>query len=408
MRSSLAQLLALAMAIALGGCATTSSPSEPPPLALEPLAESPQDVPQDEEPLLIGDDGFFDVSKFLDSKTGFLPVIIPITEPAVGYGFGAAAAFFHTRPQVLQTAKGPRIVPPTATIVGGMATENGTWAGFAGHLHTWDSGRVRYMAAAGYGALNLDWFGEDDAFGGQAFSYNMEMWAELQKLTMKIGDSDFFWGVEQRYLATNARFDGDPGQPPPGGGLGIPAGELDSTVSGLGLVGAYDTRDSLFSPTQGHKISLIAMGNDEVIGSDFDYTTSQLEDCFYLPLTEAWVLGLRGDAQYASEDAPFFDLASINLRGIQAGRYVDNAVLTLESELRWDLTQRWTLVGFGGVGAAADDFGELGASHNRWAGGTGFRYLIAKEYGMRLGMDVARGPEQYALYLTVGTGWVRD
>lgn len=367
-----------------------------------------QAEPAQEESLLIGDDGFFDVSKFLDSKTGFLPVIIPITEPAVGYGFGAAAAFFHTRPQVLQTARGPRIVPPTATIVGGANTENGTWGSFAAHLHTWDEGRVRYLVASGYGALNLDWFGQDDSFGGQAFSYNMELWAALQKLSMKIGDSDFFWGVEQRYLATNVSFDGDPGQPPPGAGLGISQDELDSSVSGLGLLGAYDTRDSLFSPTQGHKMSLSVMGNDEVIGSDFNYATAMFEDCFYLPLAETWVLGLRGDAQYASEDAPFFDLASINLRGIQAGRYVDNAVLTLESELRWDFTPRWTLVGFGGVGAAADDFGELGASHNRWAGGTGFRYLIAKEYGMRLGLDVAKGPEQYALYLTVGTGWVRD
>ena len=357
---------------------------------------------------LIGDDGYFDVSAFLDSKTGFLPVVIPITEPAVGYGFGAAAAIFHTRPQVLQTAKGPRIVPPDMTVVGGMNTENGTWGAFAAHRHSWEDGRVRYSAGAGYGALNLDWFGQDESFGGTAFSYNLELWGVVQKLTMQIGETDFFWGVEQRYASTATEFDGDPGQPPPGGGLGISADELDASVSGLGLVGAYDTRDSLFSPTQGHKVNFTVMGNDEAIGSDFDYRTSQLEDCFYLPLAPAWVLGLRGDAQYASEDAPFFDLASIDLRGIQAGRYVDNAVLTLESELRWDVTPRWTLVGFGGVGAAADDFGELGGSQNRWAGGTGFRYLIAKEYDMRLGLDVAKGPDQYALYLTVGTGWLRD
>jgi hypothetical protein len=392
-----------ALACALCSCASPP-PADPPPMKMEQAAEpaAPQEVS------MIGDDGYFDVSSFLDSKTGFLPVVIPITEPAVGYGFGAAAAFFHTRPQVLQTARGPRVVPPNATIVGGMSTENGTWGGFAAHLHTWEDGRVRYLAAGGYGALNLDWFGQDDSFGGQAFSYNLELWGVVQKLTMKIGDTDFFWGMEQRYAATHAEFDGDPGQPPPGAGLGISQDELDSSVSGLGLVGAYDTRDSLFSPTQGHKLNLSIMGNDEVIGSDFNYTTSKLEDCYYLPLSETWVLGLRGDAQYASQDAPFFDLASINLRGIPAGRYVDNAVATLETELRWDWTPRWTLVGFAGVGAAADDFGGLGASDNRWAGGTGFRYLLAKEYGMRLGLDVAKGPEQYALYLTVGTGWLRD
>jgi hypothetical protein len=38
-------------------------------------------------------DGWFDVSGFLDEKYGFLPLIIPITEPAVGYGATGALAF---------------------------------------------------------------------------------------------------------------------------------------------------------------------------------------------------------------------------------------------------------------------------------------------------------------------------
>src|SRR5258705_5610412 len=38
-------------------------------------------------------DGWLDVSGFLDEKFGFLPVVIPITEPAVGYGAAGALAF---------------------------------------------------------------------------------------------------------------------------------------------------------------------------------------------------------------------------------------------------------------------------------------------------------------------------
>src|SRR5262245_38480686 len=40
-----------------------------------------------------GDDGWLDVSGFLDEKYGFLPIVIPITEPAVGYGAAGALAF---------------------------------------------------------------------------------------------------------------------------------------------------------------------------------------------------------------------------------------------------------------------------------------------------------------------------
>ena len=40
-------------------------------------------------------DNKIDASKFLAEKKGFLPVPIIITEPAVGYGLGLAAVFFH-------------------------------------------------------------------------------------------------------------------------------------------------------------------------------------------------------------------------------------------------------------------------------------------------------------------------
>ena len=39
------------------------------------------------------EDGWLDASGFLDEKYGFLPVIVPITEPAVGYGAAAGLAF---------------------------------------------------------------------------------------------------------------------------------------------------------------------------------------------------------------------------------------------------------------------------------------------------------------------------
>jgi hypothetical protein len=39
--------------------------------------------------------------------------------------------------------------------------------------------------------------------------------------------------------------------------------------------------------------------------------------------------------------------------------------------------------------------------------GFGFRYLIARLYGLRVGIDVARGPEDWAFYIQVGNAWAR-
>lgn len=39
------------------------------------------------------EDGWFDLSEFLDTTYGFVPVVMPITEPAVGYGAVGALVF---------------------------------------------------------------------------------------------------------------------------------------------------------------------------------------------------------------------------------------------------------------------------------------------------------------------------
>jgi hypothetical protein len=39
------------------------------------------------------------------------------------------------------------------------------------------------------------------------------------------------------------------------------------------------------------------------------------------------------------------------------------------------------------------------------AGGLGLRYLIAKALGIRMGFDIAKGPEDWAFYVVFGSSW---
>jgi len=59
-------------------------------------------------------DGAFDASEFLLDKKGFLPVPIVITEPAVGFGGGAALLFFREslREREAYVKPGERLTPP--------------------------------------------------------------------------------------------------------------------------------------------------------------------------------------------------------------------------------------------------------------------------------------------------------
>ena len=76
-----------------------------------------------------------------------------------------------------------------------------------------------------------------------------------------------------------------------------------------------------------------------------------------------------------------------------------------EVEPRWKVTSRWSLVGFVGAGFVAPDMEGLADAEAIVAGGGGFRYLLVRKMGMGIGIDVARGPEQTAFYIILGSYW---
>ena len=348
--------------------------------------------------------GEFDVSGFLSTKQGFLPIAMPITEPAVGYGLSLGLSFFHDKPQAVPDPGGgpPRVIMPSTTVLFGAGTENGTWATGIAHLGVWNQGKIRYIGAAGYASLNLDWFGRDDALNGRSISYTNDVVFFYQRITFKLGDSDFYIGPQYRFIATDAAFSRD------ARASGVTSGELQSQTSGLGVVLSYDSLDQPFSPTRGIRAEATYSQQSTALGGDFDYGRLQTYFITYIPFTDKVVLGLRADGAFNFGDAPFYDLPSLFLRGIPRGRYVDNAAVFAEAELRYDFARRWTVVGFGGVGRVADTIGDLGSADTRSAVGAGFRYLIAREYGLRMGLDAGYSSDgDWTVYVTVGTGWIR-
>ena len=141
-------------------------------------------------------------------------------------------------------------------------------------------------------------------------------------------------------------------------------------------------------------------------GQPTPYTEIDGKNRFYFGPRPDWVVALRVDTSLVGGDAPFYALPFINQRGIPRLRYQGEAVLASEVEARYDIDGRWFAVAFAGVGRAADSFDDLSGAESRWAGGAGARYLLARALGLQAGIDVARGPEEWAFYLQVGSGWV--
>jgi hypothetical protein len=62
-------------------------------------------------------------------------------------------------------------------------------------------------------------------------------------------------------------------------------------------------------------------------------------------------------------------------------------------------------VGFGGVGKAFDNWSEFGSNQTIVSYGTGFRYLMARKFGLRMGLDFAHSPGTFAYYIIFGSNW---
>ena len=336
-------------------------------------------------------DGQFDTSEWLLNKRGLLPVPIIITEPAVGYGGGAALLFFHSseKDEEKRASDEPLGLPPGVSAVFGGGTENGTWFAGGGHFGTWKEDHIRFTGGGGYGSVNLDFYA-----GDSPVAFNMEGGALYARGEFRIPDTRLFLGAAYQFSKVDAlRQSGPPLLPD----------EVGRSIGGLGLITHWDSRDSIFTASKGQDLYLGAMFNAPAFGGDSTWQQLGYKLHSFHPIRERLVASLRFDGNAVWGDVPFYAQPFVQLRGIPAMRYQGEAAGEGEIDLRVRVWRRWSLVGFFGLGWTAggtsDDNGPFPA------GGGGIRYLLARRIGMQVGIDVARGPEDTAFYIVVGSAW---
>jgi len=70
-------------------------------------------------------------------------------------------------------------------------------------------------------------------------------------------------------------------------------------------------------------------------------------------------------------------------------RYQGDEMAAAEVEARWQFHGRWSVVAFGGAGTTRTTRDAYSASQNVGSGGVGFRYELARKFGLHAGIDVA-------------------
>jgi hypothetical protein len=163
----------------------------------------------------------------------------------------------------------------------------------------------------------------------------------------------------------------------------------------------------VFSPLRGFYAEASASLFGKAVGSQESFNKAALVTLSYLPLGQNLFFGLKAEGSVSSEDTPFYLKPYVGLRGVAAQRVQGKQIADAEAELRWQFWKRFSAVGFAGAGGAWS--GAAGGDKNSSvvSGGGGFRYEIARKYGLHMGLDVGFGPDDPVLYVQFGSAWAR-
>ncbi|OQX57598.1 MAG: hypothetical protein B5M52_07055 [Helicobacteraceae bacterium 4484_230] len=346
-------------------------------------------------------DSMLDLSEYLSRAYGFMPIPSVITEPAVGYGGGAALIYLHDS-FIGRKGKSGRNIPASISGIVAGATENGTWLAGAFHLGYYLDDTLRTQTFVGYPDININFYTNR----GDPVLMNLSGPALYQSLKYRIGGSDLFVGLGYSYIdLTNTIKSKNTDN--------LPEGSFVN--SGLHFLVDYDTRDNSLSPNRGMIFNANLAFFDKAIGSKYSYRRYMFQELLYLPLFKTLFFDQRFYYSLVSgEEAPFFSYPFIQMRGVPAMKYQGEKVAQYEAQLRWEFHRRWSVLGFVGMGRAYGKdkfFPQLPEIPFKDAdtivsGGAGFRYLIARKFGLRVGIDVAASEEDSAVYIKFGTAWM--
>lgn len=342
-----------------------------------------------------------------EERFRLLPIPIFITEPAIGEGLGVALALFHpvksgksdeTRLATLESmvdSAAPRKAPPVVTGVAGAYTNSESWFGGVGHSNNWRNDSIRYTGLLAAAKINSSIY-----VFGLPVDFSMEASFIYQDMKFRVADSNFMLGFAASYLDADNAF-----------GIGLPDEQDDGRFSadfqnvGVALKASYETRDNTMNPRTGQLVDLSIWRYDESIGGDYNYWSGSLKALSFHSFAEKFTLGLRLDVSTVDGRVPFFAVPFVKLRGVPALRYQNKIAGAAEVEARYLVRPKWEVSAFGGLGYTSDDFPIYENPDSIYNFGFGARYNIFEAHNVWVGVDIARGPEDWNYYIQVGHPW---
>jgi outer membrane translocation and assembly module TamA len=190
---------------------------------------------------------------------------------------------------------------------------------------------------------------------------------------------------------------------------------LNFSLSGVGPVYTYDSRDVALAASKGNLLDLQVMFNGGFVGSDYNFVRYQLDARHYQRIfSDKTILALQLLGQFHSGNVPWYGLAGIGanlggtlynnanvMRGIYEQRFRDRQLVSAQAELRQHLFWRIDGAAFVGAGQVGYDLKDYSFGGIHTAGGVGARFNFIRRDRVNLRFDYAFGTDP-GFYFAIG------
>ena len=385
-------LLLCSLAQGLGGSSEHNSLQNATQSPAQGAEEDPQQTTDDSAPSK--ESGF---PKNRKPRGAFVAAPLPISSPAIGSGVIPVVGY------IFPFSERDKISPPSVLGAAGLVTNNRSRAfAVAGELFIRQD-TYRITTAFFQGNLNYNLYGIGAVAGNAGLKLPLKqdgavfLGEFLRHLTQR-----FFVGP--RFLTGHSLITvrGEAGttvSPPPNIGL-------RTTLTSLGVTVNRDTRPNRFYPTTGMVFNFTSDFFAHGLGSKYSFQSYRVMFNKYGSLSKNQVLAYNAFFCATGGEPPFYGNCIYGtrneLRGYEAGRYLDRYMIATQLEYRIALPKRLGLVGFGGIGGVAPGAREFFRNSAFLpGGGAGLRFMLSKAYHVNLRADIAAGKNDHTFSMGV-------
>ena len=174
-------------------------------------------------------------------------------------------------------------------------------------------------------------------------------------------------------------------------------------TSGAGILFTWDTRNNSYSPSHGVFAEVNLTRFTEQLGSNFDFSSYLVDIRKFMPAGRNRVLGFQAIAKANHGQCPIRYLSMLGgtemMRGLYKGRYTDQNMFAIQSELRQYLFWRFGLAGFVSAGQVSNHFNNFGLSDFHYAYGLGLRLVLQEKEKLNLRVDFGFSKKSNGIYV---------